>query len=158
MACRLYGTFVLPKPIMAIWYSRYREEEMSWHITRFFIMMSSQWTTSRITNPLCGESTGNPPHPQRPIMWCFHIFSDVILNKLLKKQSSYRWFVTSWRPCLVNAELCLYPWFDIGGFIDGSYFIQWTQKVFYHFNNKIESFNNVIDSFMFSLIIIHNRH
>ena len=54
----------------------------------------------RITGPLDGKSTAHKCFPsQRPRntkSWCF---IDVSLDKLLYKQSSFRWSETPWRSC-----------------------------------------------------------
>ena len=55
-----------------------------------------------IIGPLCGESEshfreGNPPATQK-----FDISFVVSFNKLLNKESNYRWFETPCRPCHVS--------------------------------------------------------
>ena len=58
-------------------------------------MTSSNGNIFRVTDPLCGEFTGNGEFPaQRPVTRSFDIFFDLRPNLRLSKQSGGWWFKT----------------------------------------------------------------
>ena len=60
------------------------------------MMTSSNGNIFRVTDPLCGDVTGEFPS-QRPLTWTFDVFFYLCLNKRLSKHPIRRWFDTSWR-------------------------------------------------------------
>ena len=66
------------------------------------------WRIRELFRHLCGKFTGDRWTPflfQRDGgMWSFDIFFDVSLNKLLNKQSSYRWFHRSDFTVMLNND------------------------------------------------------
>ena len=64
-------------------------------VTVYHMMTSSNGNIFRVTDPLCGEFTGPGEFPpQRPVVWSFDLFFDLLLNKRLSKQSWGWWFET----------------------------------------------------------------
>ena len=64
-------------------------------VTSMTIMTSSNGNIFHVTDPLCGEFTGDR---QRPVAQNFDVFFDLRLNKRLGKQSWGWWFETPSRP------------------------------------------------------------
>ena len=68
------------------------------------MMTSSNGNIFRVTDPLCGEFTGQGEFPkQRPVTRSFDVYFDLRLNKMLSKQQWDWWFETPslslWRNC-----------------------------------------------------------
>ena len=72
-----------------------------------YMMTSSNGNLFRVTDPLCGEFTGEFP-ALRPVTRSFDVFFDLRLNKRLSKQSWGWWFYTPsrpvWRHCNENSN------------------------------------------------------
>ena len=77
-----------------------------WLRVTFICHMMTSWhgNALRVAGPFV---TGGSSSGKGPAVRCFAIFCIVNLNKLLKKQSSYRWFETPWRSCNITIQECI---------------------------------------------------
>ena len=77
-----------------------------YHMIRY-MMTSSNGNLFRVTDPLCGEFTGEFS-ALRPVTRSFDVFFGLRLNKRLSKQSWGWWFETPsrpvWRHCNENSD------------------------------------------------------
>ena len=79
------------------------------YLIKIAMMTSSNGNIFRVSDPLCGEFTGEFP-TQRPVTRSFDVFLDLRLVKWLSKQSWGWWFETPslslWRHCNALLVLC----------------------------------------------------